>query len=254
MHDETGRGALDRALLLRYYIPRYGPVSPAKAAEDIGICRSATYRLIKQLRERGYLEAVENSDAVRIGVKVVEMGLAELGERDIVSLGSPYLRDLAQSTQEVAFLGVVDSDEVVYLARENAGAYGLQLNARLGVRRPLHATALGKAFMSALPCDELLQVLARLSYRSLTPRTITDPELLQADIEATKQRGHAVDDVEGEAGVGCFAAPVLNHVARPVCAISVAGPAERLLPKESTAAMLVMQTAQLFSRRLGHRP
>lgn len=254
MPDGTGRGALDRGLLLLDYVSRYGPVSPTKAAEGVGVSRSATYRLVKQLCERGFLEAVEGSDAVRVGVKVVEMGLAELGERDVVSVGSAFLRELAQRTQEVAFLGVVDTDEVVYLARETVGTHSIQMSARLGARRPLHATGLGKAFLSALPHDELARVLARLRYQPLTPHTITDPQSLHADVEAARQRGYAVDNVENEDGVGCFAAPVLNHVGRPVCAISVAGPAERLLPKESTTAVLVMQTAQLLSRRLGHRP
>lgn len=77
---------------------------------------------------------------------------------------------------------------------------------------------------------------------------------LHADVEAARQRGYAVDNVDNGDGVGCFAAPVLDHVGRPVCANGVAGPAGRVLPKESATAVLVMQTALLLSRRLGHRP
>jgi len=250
----ANRGALERGLAILEHVSRRGPCSTAELGEAIGISRSASYRIVGQLRACGFLEDGGGPEQVRIGIKVVEMGLAELGSRDAVRVGAPYLRELAERTQEVTFLGVIDRDEIVYLAREEGGDHSFRLSARLGARRPVHATGLGKAILSALPDHELEQLLGELSYRPLTANTLTTPEALRDDLLDARRRGYAVDNVENEEGVVCFAAPVRDHLDRPVCAMSVAGPADRLVAKETDVASLLAEVTEALSRRLGHRP
>jgi len=223
----------------------------AMVAEALGLSRSATYRILDTLRERGYLEINPSSERLRLGMKAAELGMAALAGIDVVRLVPPYLRGLVEATSETVFLAVLDDDAVVYVYKEE-GPQAVTMSSRLGSRRPLHCTALGKAFMAALPDEDRRPLLGRLDLRRFTPNTITDASALEEELNLTAERGYAVDDVEVEEGVGCFAAAVLDHRAIPVAAISVAGPAERVLSKGEELGRLVARTASELSRRLGY--
>jgi len=79
---------------------------------------------------------------------------------DLTAVAPPALRDLVAETGESAFLGVLDDTEVVYLLKEE-GRHSIRTTARLGSRRPLHCTGLGKALLAALPPGEVAALLAR---------------------------------------------------------------------------------------------
>jgi DNA-binding IclR family transcriptional regulator len=60
----------------------------------------------------------------------------------------------------------------------------------------------------------------------LSPHTITDPDVLLAELARVRRDGHAVDEGEQEIGVRCVAVPVPG-VPSPL-GISVSGPAPRM--------------------------
>jgi IclR family transcriptional regulator, acetate operon repressor len=73
-----------------------------------------------------------------------------MGSLEVTRLAPPHLRSLADRARETVNLAVVDGDAVVYIHQEE-GTLAVKLSARLGTRRPLHCTALGKAYLAALP-------------------------------------------------------------------------------------------------------
>ncbi len=244
-------GTLERGLTILEYFAVEREATAAMVAEALGLSRSATYRILDALRGRGYLEVNPLSERLRLGMRAAELGMAALAGVDVVRLAPAYLRGLVEATSETVFLAVVDDDAVVYVYKEE-GPQAVTMSSRLGSRRPLHCTALGKAFMAALPDEDRRSLLGRLDLRRFTRNTITDASALEEELILTGERGYAVDDVEVEDGVACFAAAVLDHRAIPVAAISVAGPAERILPKGEELGRLVARTASEVSSRLGY--
>ena len=219
--------------------------------EDLGLSRSATYRVLDTLKQRGYLEMNPASGKLRLGMRAAELGMAALAGLDVVRLAPPYLHDLVESTLETVFLAVVDGHAMVYVYKEE-GPQAVKMSSRLGSRRPLYCTAHGKTYMSALPNEERRLLIGELGLRRYTSNTITDGAVLEAEVLETRDRGYAVDRVEVEEGVACFGAPVRDHRRLPVASISVAGPAERILPKEEMIGPLVAKVASMISRRLGY--
>ncbi len=243
-------GTLERGLAILELLATAGEASAAEVAGRLGLSRSATYRLLATLEQRGYLERA-GPNRLRLGTRTAGLGMAAVAGIDLVTIAPPHLHDLAERTGETAFLAVVDKQELVYLAKE-AGPSAVQLSSRLGSRRPLHSTGLGKAYLSSLPDDQLRAVVSGLHLQPSTPNTITDPDALLAAVEAARERGYAVDEGEVEPGVACIAAPIRDHRGVAGAAISVAGPADRVLARERTSGPLVMRTAAAISRRLGH--
>lgn len=244
-------GTLERGLAILEYFAVTREATAGMVAEALGLSRSATYRILDALRERGYLEINPTSEKLRLGVRAAELGMAALAGVDVVRLAPGYLRGLVEATSETVFLALVDDDAVVYVYKEE-GPQAVTMSSRLGSRRPLHCTALGKAFMAALPAGERRSLVGRLELKRYTENTITEADALEEDLALTSERGYAVDNVEVEEGVACFAAPVFDYRAVPVAAISVAGPAERVIPKGEELGRLVAETASEVSSRLGY--
>jgi IclR family acetate operon transcriptional repressor len=61
-----------------------------------------------------------------------------------------------------------------------------------------------------------------------TKHTIVSKQALFTELEATRERGYAVDLGENEVGVRCVAAAVRDREGLPVAAVSVSGPDARL--------------------------
>jgi IclR family transcriptional regulator, acetate operon repressor len=244
-------GTLERGLAILEFFAATGEASAVMVADALGLSRSATYRILDALQERGYLEVSPASEKLRLGVRAAELGVAALEAVDVTRLAPVYMKDLAQAASETAFLAVVDDDAIVYVYKEE-GPEAVTLSSSLGSRRPLHCTGLGKAYMSALPEEERRSLLGRLDMRRMTENTITDASELEKELLLTWERGYAMDNIEVEEGVACFAAPILDYRGRPVAAISVAGPAERVLSKGERLATLIGGTASTISRRLGY--
>jgi IclR family acetate operon transcriptional repressor len=91
-----------------------------------------------------------------------------------------------------------------------------------------------------------------MPYVRLTARSPLTADVLRPELVVTRDRGWALDDVEVEEGVSCIGAPILDVRGRPVAAISIAGPAERMPGKRPTVVPLLLQTAKAISNRLGY--
>ena len=243
-------GTLERGLRLLQFFAAAGEATPAEAAKATGLSRSATYRIADRLRGWGFLELNPATEALRLGSEAVRLGMAALTSLEVTRVAPPHLRALADHTRETVNLAVVDG-AVVYIHKEE-GTLAVKMSAQLGARRPLHCTALGKAYLAALPGQELEARLAGLELTRFTASTITDPAALEAELDRVRERGYAVDAEEVEEGVYCLGAAVRDHRKLPVAAISVAGPAYRLRPRADGTGRLVAATAATISRRLGH--
>ncbi|PRY00521.1 IclR family transcriptional regulator [Allonocardiopsis opalescens] len=246
-----GVGTLERGLAILEHVGARGEASTNAVARELGLSRSAAYRTVGLLRELGYLEADPVTGRVRLGVRLVELGVKALSATDLFRLAPPLMRELAARSRETAYLAVADEGAVVYVAREQ-GPSAVAPSAGLGGRRPLHATALGKAWLAALPDGERRRRVAGLDLRRRTANTIVQPQELLAELDRVAERGWAVDNIESEPDVGCVAAAVLDRAGEPAAALSLAGPAGRVLLRAEELGRLVRAAAGDLSRRIGH--
>ena len=215
----------------------------------VGLSRSTAYRLVDRLRSAGYLQDAPTPGAVRLGPLAVRIGLAALNQLGIMDVAPARLVALAQEAGETVNLGVPQRDEIVYVYQaEGPGA--LKVTAHLGTRRPLSCSALGKAYLAALPPDERDNRLRSLALVRLTKGSIVEAAAFRKELDATVARGYALDEQEAEDGVAC----VRDYTGRPVAAISIAGAAERMPGKRAAVAPLLTAAADEISQRLGYLP
>jgi IclR family transcriptional regulator, acetate operon repressor len=246
--DASASGTLLRGLDILERVAASSPTVPELAAE-LGLSRSAAYRITTQLRERGYL--VDGHDGrLLLGRTLVRLGLQALDGLDVHSVARPHLLDLMRTTEETAFIAVFDDDQMAYVMQE-VGPQVVKVLSKLGSRAPLHASGLGKAWLSALPESEAAAILDRIPLTPFTPTTLTSRPALDAELASIRSTGLAIDDAEREPGVRCLAAPILGASGEPVAAISVAGPRDRIAAEEPAIAEAVLRTAARISSALG---
>jgi IclR family acetate operon transcriptional repressor len=248
---ETAVGTLERGLAILQFFKQIPEASVAEVAAAIELSRSTTYRIAERLRELGFLEVSATTARWRLGRETVQLGVAALQSTDIMRIAPAILLDLLEGTREAVNLAVFDTDSMVLIYREQ-GPQSVTISSRLGSRRPMHASGLGKAYLAALRASERHTLIERLELKRFTPETIVDKTAFERSLLTIQQRGFADDRREFEQTLACCAAAVFDHRAVPVAAISVSGPADRILAKFDRIGAEVMIAARSISERLGY--
>ncbi len=221
-------------------------------AQSLGLSKAAVHRILASLRSRSFVELHEDSRRYSLGPASFELGLSYLARIDVRSLAAPELAWLSRETQETATLSVLAGDGRIYVDQVTPPRE-IVMSVPLGQRFPLHAGSSSKALLAFLPNDEVENYLQG-QLRQFTETTRTEPDELRRDLAQIRSRGFATSAGERQAGAASVAAPVLDHSGRPIAAMSVCGPAERLAAELDHAAALLMESAARVSVRLGHRP
>ena len=226
------------------------PLRLGELVEASGLPRPTALRLLEVLLEQRLLHLEDGAYA--LGSRLAVWGEAYLDGLDLRVHAEDLMRALAEETRETCFLGVLDERMVLYIAKADS-PQAVRPAARVGTRNPLHSTGIGKALLAFGPPGVVASYVQGPMPRQ-TPNTFTDPAHLLDELEATRVRGYAIDDVENEDGVRCVAAPVRDHAGRIVAALSVSAPAYRFaLDDLPVLAPRVLAVAGELSRRIGHR-
>ena len=250
----AGLSNVERTLDILQYLARHsGEHGVRSLAAALELSPSTVFRLLETLERTGFVQQNAETDKYAIGIKAVQLGIAALGSLDITAVAPARLRTLVSETGESAFLAVRDDTAVVYLLKEE-GRHSIRTTALLGARRPLHCTGLGKSFLAMMPSVEAEDLLRRAGMVALTANTITDLGALWEELAHVRVRGYATDREEIEDGLACVAAPIRDYRGVTVAAVSMAGPAWRILPHEERFGRRVAATALEISTALGYLP
>lgn len=222
-------------------------------ATALEINKSTLLRLLAPLTETRLVERHAETGRYRLGWRTAQLGQAYLERLDLRAVAHDVLIDLTGESGETTHLVIADLPEVVYVDKVDP-ARPVLMYSRIGNRQPAYSTAVGKAILSHADLDVVRQVAAG-GMPARTPRTHTDLDSLLADLESTRGRGYAVDDIENEPDLRCVAAPVFDHTGSADCAVSISGPASRVSAERTPElGRLVVASAEEISRRRGAPP
>jgi DNA-binding IclR family transcriptional regulator len=226
-----------------------GPVRLGDLVAASGLPRPTALRLLDVLREQRVVQTADG--AYVLGPRLAVWGHRYLEGLDVRAHAEDLMRGLAETTRETCYLGVRDDRSVLYIAKADS-PQAVRPAARVGTRNPLHSTGIGKVLLAFAPPEEAL-AYAGGPLEAKTPNTIVDAEQLGAEMDATRGRGYAIDNVENEDGVRCVAAPIRDHAGEVVAALSVSAPAYRFALEDLPAlAPKVLAAALEISSRIGY--
>jgi DNA-binding IclR family transcriptional regulator len=136
------------------------------------------------------------------------------------------MRGLAAKLGETCNLATPDREGMTYLDRAET-EWPLRIQLPVGTQVPFHCTASGKMYLSTLRPHVLRSVLKGRALERLTDQTLTDIDAIQAEIQATRERGYSTDNEEFMTGMTAIAVPVLDYDGKLMATLSVHAPVQR---------------------------
>jgi len=257
----AGVPAVSRALtLLDRLAEQRAPMSLARLAADLALPKSSVHGLCNTLVSFGYLRR-QTDGAFLIGPRVLTLAEAFVASTSVTrEFEALWARDAAP--EETMILSVLAGADVLYVAVRN-GARPLGLSFSVGMRLPAHLSATGQAQLAFVPPADVARLLApggtaaaRAStvLSRLTPHGSANLGALRKALQATRERGYAVDDEGIREGVVGIAAPVFDATGKVVAGLGVCLHKPTLrAAREARQRAVVLAAAQTLTERLGGR-
>jgi len=243
--------SVDRAVQVLETLAREDGASIALLARELEVHASTASRLVASLERHDLIERGENG-TVQLGVGLLRLAAAARPRRDLTAIAGPVCEALAEELGETVNVAVLRGGVAVNLYQAQARST-VAMHNWVGDRTVLHATSSGKMLLAHLESDQRRDLL-RGELESFTAHTLTDPAVLEAQLDEARERGWAEAIEEYEDGLVALAAPVRGPEGTVIAAVSAAGPAYRLSPQHlPEAAVVLRRAAAEISRRLGYR-
>lgn len=242
-----------KALAVLAFIEDAGrEVGLSDVAAALRLPKTSAFRYLYTLTAAGFVAHGDGRDRYRPGPRLRPSAATEISVPRLRELALPVMTELRERFNETVNLGVAERDHIVYIAMIESSR-ALRMQARIGERHPLNSTSLGKAILAFMPEAERTPLLAA-PLRAMTRRTMTDAGALRRQLREVARRGYAIEAGENEEGLMCIGVPILDRDGRPVGALSLSAPEQRMSrPVRLDAITALRSAAGQITRRLGRR-
>jgi DNA-binding IclR family transcriptional regulator len=247
-------GVIGKVLKILELLDRSPSGLPLKdIAAQTQLNKSTAHRFLSHLEMEGYLFR-DALGSYMLGPKMVRMGSGMSFQATLCKICRPTLERVWKLTGETVNLAVLDGTDVLYLDVIES-LHTFRLATKVGMRRPLHCTSLGKAILAHLDEDPALeQIFKTMKFVASSPKSIMSLPRLKKDLARIKARGYAMDDEEAVSGARCIGAPIIDGDGKVIGGISMSGPVVRVtrahVPQFSAA---ICSAAVDVSRKLGYK-
>jgi DNA-binding IclR family transcriptional regulator len=237
--------------ILSLFTPERPEWGASEVAAELGVTVPTAHRMLTVLATNGFL-ARFGRGRFRLGLEAISLGRRALASIDLRSILRSDLQQIAASTGETALLTIHDERRRASLCIDRFESHHpLRLSVDVGRLTPLHAGASAKALLAYLRPADVDDVMSRPLDR-LAQGTITDPEVLRAELNDIRERGYATSTEETDVAAWGVAAAIRATDGTAIAAIGLAGPTHRLNTEVSRrCGQLVMDIARDAERRLG---
>ncbi|MCO5130367.1 MAG: IclR family transcriptional regulator [Xanthobacteraceae bacterium] len=192
--------ALARGLeVLRAFQPRDGLLGNQEIAARTKLPKPTVSRLTYTLTKLGYLTQVPRFEKYQLTPAAMSLGYAALANLGVQHLSESFREDVMRATGGAVAVGARDRLNMIYFGQSRSGLeLGVQLD--VGSKVPIATTAMGRAYVWALPDDERAQLLRELRehYGSRWPRI---REGIERAGELVARRGFAISAGEWHADI-----------------------------------------------------
>ena len=213
---------LQKALDVLEAIKREGSgVGLADLSRSVSMPKPTVYRILATLESRGYLDR-DQGGGYRMSDKLFSLQQRTSPVQALVRIAPPIMEELADECRETVNLGTLDGGEVVVIATVES-PQSVRMTSKVGNRRCVHTTAIGKAILSTLPDAAVDRLIAIKGMPQLTPSSLTDRKDLLAELRRIRRQGYAIDNQENELEGRCVGT-IIEGIGDTGFALSISGP------------------------------
>lgn len=221
-------------------------MSLAQIAGEVALARSTVQRIVNALQTERFVVPIWPNGRVRLGPGLAALTMTIHGDLRVEI--RPFIERLSQSVNETVDLAILDENQVLFVDQVSV-PQRLQAASAEGSRFPLHCTANGKAILSLLSDEEILQ-MSPDNFPQYTMSTITSMEQLMSEINLIRQRGYAYDCEEHTLGI-CAVGSAFRTIFGELAAITIPVPATRFFGEQEKLTSALLETCQMIRQKVG---
>lgn len=198
----------------------------SEVATRTGMNRAKARRFLLTLHALGYVRKQQRY--FELAPRVLQLGYAFLSANNYRDVIQQHLEDITAETGESSSLGVLDGNDVIYVARSAAKHRLMAITLSVGTRLPAAHTSMGRMLLAQLNDTDLDHFLSSVVLETYTDKTVTDAEELRRQIIQARQQGYAISDQELDSGLRSIAVPVYDAKQHLMGAINISTNAARV--------------------------
>jgi DNA-binding IclR family transcriptional regulator len=216
--------ALARGLDILRCFSRHNPVlGNAEIAQRARLPKPTVSRLTHTLTKLGYLDYSPDSGKYSLSAGVLALGYSYLASLDVREIARPLMQELANYAQATVSLGARDQLHMVFL-EVCQGSQMFHMRMEVGARVPHGTTAMGRAYLCALPEEERQARIEQ--YRRIT--TKEEWENLKASLEKAyrdyQKYGFCLSLGDWNKDVFAVGVPMVSRDGKRILAFNCSGP------------------------------
>ncbi len=220
-------------------------MTATEAGARCGMTRTAARRYLKTLAHLGYVGT--DGKQYWLMPRILRLGHAYIESARLPKLVQPYLQRITSGTDEVAYLGVLDGDDTIFLGRSGSPRH-TAAGYWPGTRVPAQVTAAGMAVLASMPEADMDAWLQGRDLPAFTSYTLADAQRLRAALMDYRRRGWALSEQQLELNYRGVAVPLLDRHNQVHGAISITMPINR--EETDHALMRVLPVMQEAAKNL----
>lgn len=186
---------------------RFGRVT--ELANEIGTSKNRIHRHLKTLVELGYVAQEADTQRYMVGVRLVQIGNAVTNEYDFLSVSRPIMQRLRDALGYSVVLSKVENGKL-FAIEQIQGRGDVTFGITVGSPLRLHNSAQGKIVL-AFGDPSLMDITLSEPLVPRTVNTITDGDVLKAEVAKARTHGWAMAPGEIMSGINAVAVPIFDH-------------------------------------------
>lgn len=208
-NDKNAEGprGIERSFAVLEYIANR-PSRVVDVTRELGLPWATVHRTITQLEKAQFLRRDPATNRFEIGPRLWHLGSAYLASNQTLKSSLRYLsREHSIADVTIQVVERMGYQTVVTHAEERQAEEITK--ASYGYHFPLHCGSKGWVLLAYSDPDFIESYLSR-DLERLTAKTITDPDELRKELQATRKNGYAITEGDVQLFTGSMAAPVFE--------------------------------------------
>lgn len=184
--------ALARGLrVLQAYSVGDDRLTNAELARRTGLPRPTISRLTYTLSKLGFLSPHPDGDGYRLEPHILTLGYPVLAGLDVRQIARPMLQAIANEEGVTAHIAMRDGVHMIFVERIRPPSVAA-LQQDIGTRVPIGTTAIGRAYLAALPASERASLLEEIRVGGLPEWWPQTKAAVEREVARYGERGYCM--------------------------------------------------------------
>lgn len=220
-------------------------------SNKLGIYKSNVHNILTTLEYAGYIYKNPLTQKYGLANKILEYSYVVTSQLRYQNVVYHVMKRVSETLNTTSYFGVPHGRYVLYMFSTYPRDYDNNYPVRsiMGEKAPMYCTSIGKAMLSTMSKEEILDRI-KLDRYKYTDNTLIDEKDILEDVFLSSKRGYAIDNIEHEPDVRCVGVPIIDRSHKLLGALSASGPAHNFSDEkiESYSKYLIDAAFEIRSR------